>query len=178
MLPQYTVTVSRNYSKVVNMSLALAVTREVTQLKQLSIVRKFPKDGPFVLYSLKSLPTISTIIGSAWKKSRSTKLMGHQTEYTEYLSLTLKTAQRAAPTPRKILKWFSRWWVWLFLGFEKLLLKDIQRKACRSALWYTPVYWPDIPQLLENHPLWFDARREKVRLTGVWLEQRWEHFAR
>ena len=47
----------------------------------------------------------------------------------------------------------------------KLLLKEgIQGKACRSALWYTPVYWQDILQLLENHPLRFDARREKVRL--------------
>ena len=54
-----------------------------------------------------------------------------------------------------------------FFGFEKLLLKEsIQGKVCRSALGYTQVYWKDIPQLLENYTLRFDARREKVRLTG------------
>ena len=55
--------------------------------------------------------------------------------------------------------------------FEKLLLKarlkeSIQGKACRNASGYTQVYSQDIPQLLENYTLRFDARCEKVRLTG------------
>ena len=52
--------------------------------------------------------------------------------------------------------------------FEKLLLEEsIQGKACRCALGYAQVYWQDISQLLESYTLRFDARREKVRLTGV-----------
>ena len=52
-------------------------------------------------------------------------------------------------------------------GFFVFLLKEsIQGKACRSASGYTQVYWQDIPQLLENYTLRFDARREKVRLIG------------
>ena len=57
--------------------------------------------------------------------------------------------------------------MWLFFGFEKLLLKEsIQGMACRSPLGYTQVYWQDVPQLLENYTLRFDDRREKVRLIG------------
>ena len=55
-----------------------------------------------------------------------------------------------------------------FFGFEKLLLKEsIQGKAFHSTMGYTQVYWQDIPQLLENYTLRFDARREKVQLSGV-----------
>ena len=51
-------------------------------------------------------------------------------------------------------------------GFKKSLLKvSIQGKTCRSALRYTQVYFQawDLPQLLENYTLRFDARREKYK---------------
>ena len=34
------------------------------------------------------------------------------------------------------------------------------------AMGYTQIYWQNIPQLLENYTSRFDARSEKVRLTG------------
>ena len=44
-------------------------------------------------------------VGSAMKKSRSTKLTGYQNQYTEYLNLIFKkTAKRAAPTLRFLRK--------------------------------------------------------------------------
>ena len=60
--------------------------------------------------------------------------------------------------------------------YSVLLLKEsIQGKAYHRALGYTQVYWQDIPQLLENNTLRFDARREKVRLYNrAWLEQQRE----
>ena len=43
-----------------------------------------------------------------------------------------------------------------------LVLKNFYSKKVFKGR-YTQVYWQDIPQLLENCTLIFDARREKVR---------------